>query len=92
MLGPGRNNRVMTTALEHSLASWPVLSQVVFVPHTAEEYDHLVALLDNLLDEVGSDESHPLASLMDVIGTLIERYEDEHLPPFDDSSEKLANE
>jgi HTH-type transcriptional regulator / antitoxin HigA len=26
------------------------------------------------------DEQHPLASLMEVIGTLIEKYEDEHVP------------
>ena len=26
------------------------------------------------------DESHPLASLMEVIGVLIEKYEDEHIP------------
>jgi HTH-type transcriptional regulator/antitoxin HigA len=36
--------------------------------------------LDDLIDEVGEDETHPLASLMDVIGVLIERYEDEHVP------------
>jgi HTH-type transcriptional regulator/antitoxin HigA len=29
---------------------------------------------------VGEDESHPLASLMEVLGALIERYEAEHVP------------
>jgi HTH-type transcriptional regulator/antitoxin HigA len=29
---------------------------------------------------VGEDENHPLASLMDVLAVLIERYEDEHFP------------
>jgi len=37
-------------------------------------------LLDGLIDEVGEDEAHPLASFMEVIGILIEKYEDEHLP------------
>jgi len=32
------------------------------------------------MDRVGEDESHPLASLMEVVGALIERYEDEHVP------------
>ena len=45
-----------------------------------KEYQRLTALLDNLIDEVGEDESHPLASLMEVVGVLIERYEDEHVP------------
>ena len=37
-------------------------------------------LLDRLTDEVGEDENHPLASVMDVLGVLIEKYEDEHVP------------
>ena len=36
--------------------------------------------LDALIDEVGEEETHPLASLMEVIGVLIERYEEEHVP------------
>jgi HTH-type transcriptional regulator/antitoxin HigA len=52
----------------------------VFVPHTEEEYRRLVGLLDSLVDEVGEDESHPLASLMEIIGVLIEKYEGEHVP------------
>lgn len=41
------------------------------------EYQELVALLDDLVDEVGQDEDHPLASLMEVVGVLVEKYEDE---------------
>lgn len=59
---------------------WPALSETVQVPHSEKEYLGLVALLDGLIDEVGEDESHPLASLMEVIGVLIEKYEDEHVP------------
>lgn len=43
-------------------------------------YIMLVKILDALIDLVGENESHPLASLMNAIGTLIERYEDEHIP------------
>jgi HTH-type transcriptional regulator/antitoxin HigA len=42
--------------------------------------EKLVSLLDRLVDEVGEDESHPLASLMEIVGVLIEKYEDEHVP------------
>ena len=59
---------------------WSSLAGAVFVPHTDEEYRKLVALLDGLIDEVGEDESHPLASLMGIAGVLVEKYEDEHLP------------
>ena len=50
------------------------------MPHSEEEYQQLVALLDSLIDEVGENESHPLASLMEIVGVLIEKYEDEHVP------------
>jgi len=59
---------------------WPMLSPVVFVPHVESEYQRLVAVLDTLIDVVGENENHPLASLMEVIGVLIEKYEDEHVP------------
>ena len=48
--------------------------------HSEAEYRQLVALLDSLIDEVGENESHPLASLMEIVGVLIEKYEDEHTP------------
>ncbi|MEJ7849119.1 MAG: hypothetical protein WKF92_13635 [Pyrinomonadaceae bacterium] len=32
-------------------------------------------MLDNLIDQVGEDGTHPLASLMDVLSALIENYE-----------------
>ena len=53
---------------------------IVFVPHGESEYQQLVEMLDNLIDVVGENENHPLASLMEVIGVLIEKYEDEHVP------------
>jgi len=57
--------------------AWSALADTVFVPHTEAEYDRLVSLLDRLIDEVGEDESHPLASLMEIVGVLIEKYEEE---------------
>ncbi|HEY0543921.1 MAG TPA: hypothetical protein VGC91_00880 [Pyrinomonadaceae bacterium] len=60
--------------------AWSSLAGKVFVPHTEEEYRRLVALLDGLIDEIGEDEAHPLASLMEIVGVLIEKYEDEHVP------------
>ena len=75
----------MTATLKKSLAHWPELSHAVFVPHTEAEYRRLVRLLDQLVDEAGNDESHPLASLMEVIGLLIEKYEGDHVPELEES-------
>jgi len=66
--------------LEKMTKAWPPVSRAVRVPHTDADYRELVALLDRITDEVGEDESHPLASLMDVLGVLIEKFEDEHVP------------
>src|SRR5215217_1354662 len=70
-------------------AAWSSLAEKVYVPHSEDEYHRLVALLDSIIDEVGEDESHPLASLMEVVGALIEKYEDEHVPelPADPASD-----
>lgn len=57
-----------------------MLTPVVFVPHDESEYQRLVAILDDLIDVVGENEDHSLASMMEVIGVLIERYEEEHIP------------
>jgi len=65
--------------LENTIYHWRELSAILRVPHTEDEYETLVTLLDKLIDVVGEDESHPLASLMEVVGVLIEKYEDEHI-------------
>jgi HTH-type transcriptional regulator/antitoxin HigA len=65
---------------EQVTKAWPPVSHAVRVPRTETDYQELVQLLDGLTDKVGEDENHPLASLMDVLGVLIEKYEDEHVP------------
>lgn len=49
------------------------------MPRSDEDYRELVELLDRVTARVGENENHPLASLMDVLGMLIEKYEDEHV-------------
>lgn len=70
----------MLTEVQTAQNVWPMLAEVVFVPHAQSEYQRLTEVLDDLIDVVGKDEDHPLASLMEVIGVLIEKYEDEHVP------------
>lgn len=66
--------------LKTTINAWSYLDNKIFVPHTEEEYEKLLVVLDSLIDEVGEEESHPLASLMEIIGILIENYEKEHIP------------
>lgn len=66
--------------VNQTVNAWAPLAGKIYVPHSKDEYQQLVTLLDSLIDEVREDESHPLASLMEIVGVLIEKYEDEHVP------------
>ena len=70
----------MVSEIQTAQDVWSVLNRVVFAPHEESEYQRLVAILDDLIDVVGENEDHPLASMMEVIGVLIEKYEEEHVP------------
>ena len=72
--------KVTTIDLEKTKQAWSNLTDIVFIPHTEDDYEKLVIMLDNLIDAVGENEEHPLASLMEIIGILIARYETENIP------------
>ena len=65
----------MSTKLEEVSRIWPLIDNILTPPHNEEQYEQLVAFLDEVTDIVGEDESHPLSSLMETLGTLIEAYE-----------------
>jgi len=70
----------MKTEIKEIAKVWPVVRDVFSVPHNDKEYKRLSSFLDSITDEVGEDETHPLASLMETLGSLIEAYESSHLP------------
>lgn len=70
--------------LEKASPHWTEVSKILYIPHTEKEYEETVRLLDNLIDTIGEEENHPLASLMEVLGVLIEKFEDEHVPEITD--------
>jgi HTH-type transcriptional regulator / antitoxin HigA len=47
---------------------------------TKKDYERAVDALDQIIDEIGEDEKHPLAELADALGVFVERYEAEHVP------------
>ena len=49
------------------------------VLHTKAEYDRAVAVLDDILDEIGQQETLPLADLAETLALSIEAYEDTHI-------------
>ncbi|MFJ3057300.1 type II toxin-antitoxin system HigA family antitoxin [Herbaspirillum sp. NPDC087042] len=47
---------------------------------SAQDYDHAVATLNQLLDAGAADEAHPLSDLVDTLGSLIGEYDEKHFP------------
>jgi len=56
---------------------WQNISPLLSI-RNEREYDAAVERMNELLDEIGTDENHPLYSLLDTLGTLIEAYEEDH--------------
>jgi len=69
----------MNTQIEKIAKVWPTVQNVFSVPHNDTDYNKLVSLLDGVIDEVGENENHPLASLMESLGLLVETYEENHV-------------
>jgi HTH-type transcriptional regulator / antitoxin HigA len=70
----------MNTQIKEIAEIWPKIQGMFSVPHNQTDYDNLVDILDSLIDEVGENESHPLSSLIETIGSLIETYESKNYP------------
>lgn len=47
--------------------------------HTKKDYARAVAMLDEIIDEIGEDEKHPMAELADALSVFVEKYEAEHM-------------
>ena len=57
---------------------WATIRPILSI-RSEREYDRAVKRLNQLLDEIGSNERHPLYELMDTLGTLIHAYEEKHV-------------
>jgi len=51
--------------------------------HSKAQYNRMVKLMNSLVDEVGGNEKHPLADLLEIVGDVIAVYEDRHHPMSD---------
>ncbi len=61
--------------LQHRLGLSPI--------HSKAQYGHMVQLMNSLVDEVGGNEKHPLADLLEIVGDIIAVYEGRHYPIVD---------
>src|SRR5919109_1177976 len=65
------NNQIQT--------HWTNIAPLLTI-RSAREYNAAIKRLNELLDEIGTNEKHPLYSFLDTLATLIHAYEEEHYP------------
>ena len=68
--------------VKHLLPAWETFRSATNIApiRNAVHYRQMVAMLEALLDEAGSNEKHPAMGLIDIVGDLIEDYEAAHHP------------
>lgn len=69
----------MTLATDQIQIHWANIAPMLTI-RNEREYNAAVKRLNELLDEIGTDEKHPLYGLLDTLGTLVHAYEEEHYP------------
>ena len=68
------------TAITKDLQShWARIGPLLSI-RNERDYDVAVKRLNELVDEIGTDERHPLYGLLDALGTLMHAYEEQHHP------------
>jgi HTH-type transcriptional regulator/antitoxin HigA len=67
----------MTTLHADLQAHWTPIA-ALFSLRNEEEYDAAVQRLNALVDEIGTNQEHPLYSLLDTFGALVHAYEEQH--------------
>ncbi len=70
---------MMSVITEDIQTHWATIRPLLTI-RNEREYDRAVKRLNQLLDEIGTDERHPLYGLLDTLGTLIHAYEEQHHP------------
>ena len=68
--------------IKHLLPAWETFRRATDIApiRNAAHYRRMVALLETLLDEAGSNEKHRAMGLVDIVGDLIKDYEATHHP------------
>ena len=69
----------MTVIPKEVRQHWSAVSPLLSI-RNEHEYDLAEDRLNHLQDEVGTNEQHPLYTLLDTLGTILHAYEEQHYP------------
>ena len=67
----------MSVSTKELRDNWASIRRILTI-RNEREYDQAVKRLNGLLDEIGTNERHPLYGLLDTLGTLVHAYEEQH--------------
>jgi HTH-type transcriptional regulator/antitoxin HigA len=73
---------------KETITHWTSIAPLLSI-RNEREYDRAVKLMNELVDEVGDNQRHPLYGLLDTLGTLIHAYEEQHYPMPDVSGSEM---
>ncbi len=74
------NGKTKLNSESSTVMAWTPSAHIINVPANEAEYNELVAVLDYLLDTSDPEEQSPASALVDMIGSLIESYENVNVP------------
>ena len=69
----------MSTLTKELERHWKVIRPLLMI-RNERDYDRAVEQLSTLIDEVNTEEDHPLYELLDTLGVVIRAYEERHHP------------
>ena len=69
----------MKTITPELQKQWMEIAPILTI-RNEQEYSQGVERINALIDEVGTNEQHPLYTLLDTLGILIQAYEEQHYP------------
>jgi len=69
----------MTLVNDQIQTHWTSIAPLLTI-RNEREYNAAVKRMNELLDEISTNEKHPLYGLLDTLGILIHAYEEEHFP------------
>ena len=69
----------MTLVNDQIQIHWTSIAPLLTI-RNERDYNAAVKRMNELIDEIGTNEKHPLYGLLDTLGTLIHAYEEEHFP------------
>lgn len=74
-----KNTDITVPMSQAILKAWMPFKEAIGVTsvHTEQDYQRATATIDVLLDEIGDDEDHPLADVLEYLADQVKAYEDE---------------